>query len=74
MNTSLSKRTLKKLISDSCSKTAFSFDNKIYEHKVAMGSCLAPVLANIILTEFEERISRRRNRSRNYQILSSLCG
>ena len=55
---SLSKRTLKQLISDSCSKTAFSFDNKIYEQidGVSMGSCLAPVLANIILTEFEKQI------------------
>ena len=54
----ISKRTLKKLISDSCSKTAFSFDNKIYEQidGVSMGSCLAPVLANIILTEFEKQI------------------
>ena len=29
INTTLSKRTLKKLISNSCSKTAFLFDNKI---------------------------------------------
>ena len=58
INTTLSKRTLKKLISDSCSKTAFSFDNKIYEQidGVSMGCCLAPVLANIILTEFEKQI------------------
>ena len=58
INTTLSKRTLKKLISDSCSKTAFSFDNKIYEQidGVSMGSCLAPVLANIILTEFEKQL------------------
>ena len=50
INTTLSKRTLKKFISDSCSKTAFSFDIKIYEQidGVSMGSCSAPVLANII--------------------------
>ena len=58
INTTLCKRTLKKFISDSCSKTAFSFDNKIYEQidGVSMGSCLAPVLANIIFTEFEKQI------------------
>ena len=58
INTTLSKRTLKKLISDSCSKTAFSFDNKICDiiDGVSMGSCLPPVLANIILTEFEKPI------------------
>ena len=46
------------VIKDSCSKTAFSFDNKIYEQidGVSMGSCLAPVLANIILTEFGKQI------------------
>ena len=34
---------------------AFSFDNVLFEqiHGVSMGSCLAPVLANIILTELE---------------------
>ena len=58
INTTLSKRTLKKLISDLCSKTAFSFDNKICEQidGVSMGSCLALILANIILTEFEKQI------------------
>ena len=39
-------------------KTALSFDNNFYEQTVgvSMGSCLAPVLANIILTEFEKSI------------------
>ena len=54
--TTLTKRTLKKLLLDSCTKTAFSFDHQIYEQTdgVSMGSRLAPVLANIILTEFEK--------------------
>ena len=58
INTKLSKRSLKKLILDSCNKTAFSFNNKIYEQidGVSMGSSLGPVLANIILTEFEKLI------------------
>ena len=45
-----------KLIKDTCKKTAFSFDNIIYEQidGVSMGSPLAPVLANIIMTEFEK--------------------
>ena len=58
INTKLSKRSLRKLILDSCNKTAFSFNNKIYEQidGVSMGSSLGPVLANIILTEFEKLI------------------
>ena len=58
ITTTLKKLTLKKLILDCCSKTAFSFDEKIYVQKdgVSMGSSLGPVLANIILTEFERII------------------
>ena len=49
IDTTLQKRTLKKLI-DSCTKTAFSFDNVLFQQidGVSMGTCLAPVLANII--------------------------
>ena len=59
IDTTLSKRTLKKLLLDACTKTVFSFDNTLYEQidGVSMGSCLAPVLANIILTEFENLLS-----------------
>ena len=49
---------MKKLLLDSCTKTALSFDNVLYEQcdGVSMGSSLGPVLANIILTEFENVI------------------
>ena len=49
---------MKKLLLDSCTKTAFSFDNILYEqcNVVSMGSSLGPVLASIILTEFENVI------------------
>ena len=52
------KSTLKKLIKDSCTKTAFSFDGKIYKQTdgVLMGSSLGPVLANVIMTEFERLV------------------
>ena len=52
VKTTVTKRTLKKLLKDSCTKTAFSFNN-IFEQIdiVFMGSCIAHVLANIILTE-----------------------
>ena len=58
INTTLTKRTLKTLLLDCATKTAFSFDNIFYEQidGVSMGSFLAPVLANIILTEFEKVI------------------
>lgn len=56
IKTNLSKRTLKKLILDTCQKTAFVFNNTIYEQKdgVSMGASLGPVLANIIMTECEK--------------------
>ena len=56
VSTNLKKRTLKKLILDTCTKTAFSFNNKLYQQKdgVSMGSSLGPVLANIIMTELED--------------------
>ena len=56
--TSLSNRSLKKLILDTCQKTAFSFNNKMYEQLdgVSMGGSLGPVLANIIMTECEKVI------------------
>ena len=55
ISTTLKKRTLKKLIKDTCSKTAFMFDGVIYEQTdgVSMGAALGPVLANIIMTELE---------------------
>ena len=58
IQTNLKKRTLKKLIIDTCSKTAFSFNDVIYEQidGVSMGACLGPVLANIIMTELEKHV------------------
>ena len=58
INANLKKSKMKKLLLDSCTKTAFSFDNVLYEQcdGVSMGSSLGPVLANIILTEFENVI------------------
>ena len=49
---------MKKLIIDSCTKTAFSFSNKIYKQidRVSIGSPLAVVLANIIITGLEKII------------------
>ena len=52
------KSTFKKLIKDSCTKTAFSFYGKISKQidGVSMGSPLGPVLANVIRTEFERLV------------------
>ena len=59
ISTSLSKRSLKMLILDTCQKTPFSLNNKMYEQidGVNMGGSLSPVLANIIMTEFEEAVA-----------------
>ena len=56
--TSLSKRSVKKLILDTCEKKAFSFNNKMCEQLdgVSMGGSLGPVLANITMIECEKVI------------------
>ena len=52
INTTIKKNTIRKLLKDTCKKTAFVFDNEIYEQidGVSVGSPLAPVVANIIMT------------------------
>ena len=54
--TKLKKSTLKKLIKDTCMKTPFPSNDKVYKQidGVSMGSSLGPVLANIIITELEK--------------------
>ena len=53
LKTNSKKRTKKKLLLDSCSKTAFSY-NVNYQQcdGVSIASSFAPVIASIILTEF----------------------
>ena len=55
ISTTLSKRSLKKLILGTYQKIAFSLNNKIYEQidGVSIEGSLGPVLPNIIMTEFE---------------------
>ena len=45
ISTDLKERTLKKFILDNCTKTAFSFNNKLYQQKYgdSVGSFLGPV-------------------------------
>ena len=61
INTSLTKRTLKKLILDCCTKTPFSINGQLFKQidGVAMGSLLGPTLANIIMTVFDDEIVRK---------------
>ena len=61
ISTTLKKRTLKKLIRDTCSKTAFLSGGTMYEQKdgVSMGASMGPVLANIIMTELERVVVDR---------------
>ena len=58
INTNLKIRTMKKLLLDPCAENAVSFDNVLYKQwdGASMWSCLAPVLANIILTEIKNVI------------------
>ena len=61
INTTLKKRTLKKLLLDCCTKTPFSMNGELFKQidGVAMGSPLGPTLANIIMTTFEDEIVRQ---------------
>ena len=61
ISTTLTKRTLKKLILDSCTKTIFSLNGEYYKQTdgVSIRSPLGPTLANIIMTEFETVIIKR---------------
>ena len=59
--TQLKKRTLKKLIRNTCSKTVFSANIKLYQqtYSVSMGSSLGPLLVNIIMIEMEKTIIKK---------------
>ena len=56
------------------SRTAFVFDNEICEQidSVSMGSPLAPVLANIIMTELENTMIKEFILYRKNKVLLSL--
>ena len=58
ISTTLSKRSLKKLLLNACAKTAFSFSKKLYEqiNRVSVGSPLCPLMANVMMTELERRV------------------
>ena len=58
ISTKMKKRTLKKLILDTCTKTGFLFNNTFYQQKysVSMSSSLGPVLTNNIMTQLEDVI------------------
>ena len=59
ISTNLKKRSMKKLLIDTCPKTAFTFNGVTYEQKygVCMGSSLGPLLANVIMIDLEKRLS-----------------
>ena len=58
--TTIRKRTLKKLLLDSCTKTSFSINDQLYRQidGISMGSPLGPTLADILMTTFEDEIVR----------------
>ena len=68
---SLSKRLLKKLLLDVCTKTAFSFNKKLHEQidGASMGSPLGLLMVNVIMTELERVVVRTYSRR---DILSSI--
>ena len=61
INTTINKNTMRKLIKDTCKKTAFVFDKEIYEQidGISMVSPQVPVLANIIMTELESTLIKK---------------
>jgi hypothetical protein len=56
ITTTIRKRTLKKLLLDSCTKTPFSVNDQLYRQidGISMGSPLGPTLADILMTAFED--------------------
>ena len=60
INTLIRKNTMRKLIKDTCQKPDFVIDNEMHQQidSVSMGSPLAPVLANIIMTELESTTAK----------------
>ena len=58
INTTIKENAMRKLVKVTCKKTAFLFENTMYEqtHCVSIGSPLVPVLADIITTELESTI------------------
>ena len=60
-DTNLKKSRLRKLIFDTCTKTMFLCNNKLFEQTdgVSMGGSLGPVLANIIMTEFKQTVIKQ---------------
>ena len=63
MNTDLRKRTLKKLIKESCSDTVFTENKKLYQQidGVSMGGSLKLLLTNIIMTELKQEVTKQCN-------------
>ena len=57
--TNLRKSALKKLIKDTCMKTAFSYNNEVYKQidGFFMRLSLGPLLANIIVMELEKIVT-----------------
>ena len=56
-NLNITKKELKKLFLFATSQTHFLFNNKFYDliDGVAMGSALAPLLANILMSFYESK-------------------
>ena len=56
--TTLSKRSLKKLLLHACTKTSFSFNKKLYEQidGVSVGSPLGPLMANVTITKLKRMV------------------
>ena len=58
--TNLKKHSMKKLLLDTCTKTAFTFNGVIYEQRdgACMGYSLGPLLENVIMTDLEEKFTK----------------
>ena len=58
ISTNLKKRSMKRLLLDTCTKIAFTFNGGIYEQRdgVCMAFSLCLLLANVIMTDFEKKV------------------
>ena len=74
MNTNLKKRTLKKLIKESCSNTVFTGNKKLYQQidGVSIGSSLKLLHVNNIMTQLKGKVIKQFNNDKLLRFMVAL--
>ena len=74
LNKNLRKRTLKKLIKESCSNTVFTANKKLYQQidGVSMGSSLKLLLVNVVMTQLKGKVIKQFNNDKLLRFMAAL--